>query len=260
MANTYCSLYSSPRLEFQPKLRQAIDRGCAISRTPPQIFFRADDIGVPSTKFSLLIEYFSRHRLPLCLAAVPAWTTHRRLDELLQVTGGHSSQWCWHQHGRLHRNFEQSGRKQEFGPARNREELFFQLEKGKSRMQNLFGDHFTPAFTPPWNRCSIEALRGLVDLNFKAVSRNRNAQPKAPPALPDFQVTVDLHTRKECAPSLALANLLDEIERGLASGLCGVMIHHQRMNESAFAFLDLLLSQIRDDKRITPVHFGELIK
>ena len=259
MVNSFCSLYRTPLPEFQPKLQLAIDRGCSVSHTPPQIFFRADDIGVPSTKFNRLIEYFSRHQLPLCLAAVPAWTTYSRLDELRKITGGNSSQWCWHQHGRLHRNFEQTGRKQEFGPARSSKELFVQLEKGKSRMQDLFGGHFTPVFTPPWNRCSIETLRGLVDLDFRAVSRNRNALPRAPSALPDFQVNVDLHTRKEGAPSLALANLLDEVEHGLASGLCGVMIHHQRMNESAFAFLDLLLSRIRADKRITPVHFGELI-
>ncbi|MFW2366446.1 MAG: hypothetical protein ACN4GW_08510 [Desulforhopalus sp.] len=181
------------------------------------------------------------------------------MAELRNLTGSNSSQWCWHQHGRLHRNFEQTGRKQEFGPARCSREIFRHLDKGRSRMQGLLGDDFTPVFTPPWNRCSSETLQALVELNFKAVSRNSTALPPPPPGLPDFQVNVDLHTRKEDVPELALTNILDELEQGLGSGICGVMIHHQRMTEPAFGFLDQLLSQLKAEKRIVPVHFGDLI-
>ena len=31
------------------------------------------------------------------------------------ITGNDDTLWCWHQHGRLHKNFEPSGKKQEFG-------------------------------------------------------------------------------------------------------------------------------------------------
>lgn len=126
-------------------------------------------------------------------------------------------------------------------------------------MQELLSDDFTPVFTPPWNRCSGDTLQRLVELNFKAVSRNRTALPPSPPGLPDFRINVDLHTRKEDMPELALTNILDELEQGLGTGICGVMIHHQRMNQPAFAFLDLLLSLLKADKRIAPVHFGDLI-
>lgn len=259
MSSKYCSLYRTSLPDVGRQLRQAIDRGCAAAPEDPQIFFRADDIGVPSPNFSRLVASFTRYRLPLCLASVPAWTTRRRLSELRRITGAGRSQWCWHQHGRLHRNFEPTGRKQEFGPARDRRKLRDQLAKGRSRLEALLGEDFTPVFTPPWNRCNDDTLQGLIELNFKAVSRNRNAQPETPSILPDFQVNIDLHTRKEDKPSLALAHILKEIEFGLASGLCGIMIHHQRMNQAAFSFLDMLLAQIQLDRRIYPVHFGDLL-
>lgn len=260
MGNRYSSQYNGVHPAVPERLRQSIDNGCAAAERAVVLFFRADDIGVPSANFSRLITSFTRHRLPLCLATVPAWTTQTRLAELRHLTGRNNSQWCWHQHGRLHRNFEKYGKKQEFGGARSRDELLIQLAKGKSRLTNLLGNDFTPVFTPPWNRCCGDTLQGLIELDFRAVSRARNAQPPSPDSLPDYQVNVDLHTRKEDSPSLALDNVLQEIEQGLATGVCGIMIHHQRMNQRAFEFLDQLLALLQSERRVIPVHFGDLIE
>lgn len=258
MNNHSPSLYSDVHPELRLRLRQSIDKGCA-ARGETVVFFRADDIGVPSANFNRLISSFIEHRLPLCLATVPVWATSQRLAELRRVTGRNSSQWCWHQHGRLHRNFEKYGKKQEFGSARNRGELIAQLAKGRSRLRALLGTDFTPVFTPPWNRCNADTLDGLVELDFRAVSRAHNAHPPAPDILPDYQVHVDLHTRKEASPALALDNVLGEIEFGLATGVCGIMIHHQRMNQPAFEFLDLLLTLLQANGCVIPAHFGDLL-
>ena len=91
-----------------------------------------------------------------------------------------------------------------------------------------------------------------------AVSRSKGARPEPLDNLPDYQVNVDLHTRKEIEPRLALENLLMEIEQGLASGLCGIMIHHQRMNSLALDLLDELLGLIQSNRRLIPVHFDDL--
>jgi len=74
-------------------------------------------------------------------------------------------------------------------------------------------------------------------LGFKAISRNKNAYPPSDGILPDIQVNVDLHTRKESDPEQGWNNLLNEIEKGLSNGLCGIMIHHQMMNKPAFSLL-----------------------
>ncbi len=260
MTKPISPLYAKSHEGADKKIAQQIERGCERAARRPLVFFRADDIGIPSRGFAELIESFRRHGLPLGLAAVPAWLTEQRLAELRRVTGTGSSEWCWHQHGHVHRNFEATGKKQEFGPAREAAQIQASLQQGRARLTRLLGHDFLPVFTPPWNRCSAAALQALVELGFQAVSRNRGACPESPAALPDFQVNVDLHTRKEPSPELSFTNLLSEIEEGLASGRCGIMIHHQRMNGRALQLLDLLLEKLGNNRTIIPVHFGDLLK
>lgn len=253
------SLYVVNHSDIGETLARRIDQGCRRATQRPLVFFRADDIGIPSRSFAQLIACFQKHRLPLCLATVPAWLTAVRLTELRRLTGTGSAQWYWHQHGRVHRNFETTGKKQEFGPARTKNTLHTSLLLGRERLTELLGADFHPVFTPPWNRCGSDTLQALVDLHFTALSRSMGARPEAPAALPDYQVNVDLHTRKEPEPQAALENLLHELEQGIASGLCGIMLHHQRMNDSALLVLDILLGLIADNKKLLPVHFGDLV-
>ena len=252
------SLYKNLPHDTEQQLRRAIARGLEGGQGEAQIFFRTDDIGVPGKQFNQLIQLFFDHHLPLCLAVVPSWLTMARFQILQRLTGKDSSQWCWHQHGWLHRNHENSGKKQEFGPGRPQEEQLADLKKGKERLLTIMGKSFSPYFTPPWNRCSLETLQGLQDLHFLAVSRSQGAQPDPPPGLPDLQVNIDLHTRKEPDPETSLKNFLEELERGIASGRGGIMIHHQRMNRAAFDFLALLLSTINSRPELHPVQFQEI--
>jgi hypothetical protein len=258
MTKPASSLYLINHPGIGDKIGRHMDRGCQRAAQRPLIFFRADDIGVPSRGFAQLIACFQKHRLPLCLATVPAWLTTARLKELRRLTGTGSAQWCWHQHGRVHRNFETSGKKQEFGPARTKSDIHTSLFQGKERLADLLETDFHPVFTPPWNRCGSDTLQALVDLHFTALSRSKGARPETLPALPDYQVNVDLHTRKEASPELALENFLHELEHGIASGLCGIMLHHQRMNRPALLMLDTLLDLIAGNKKLLPVHFGDL--
>jgi hypothetical protein len=253
-------LYSTSHDKADLRIARQIAAGCEQAADRPLVFFRADDIGIPSRRFSQLIECFRKHRLPLCLATVPAWLTEKRLAGLRRVTGTGNGQWCWHQHGHVHRNFEAAGKKQEFGPSRDAAKVRESLQRGRVRLAQLLGEDFLPVFTPPWNRCSAVTLQTLTELGYLAVSRSKGARPEPLENLTDFQVNVDLHTRKEQLPEQAFANLLKEIEEGLASGRCGIMIHHQRMNGRALRLLDILLEQIGNNQTIVPVHFGDLLK
>lgn len=247
--------------DLHRQLAMAIEKGCERypAQTAVQLFFRADDIGIPSAQFRAMVNLFRQYDMPLCLAVVPSWLNGDRLAELTSITSGSPRLWCWHQHGRLHRNFEPTGKKQEFGPARDYSILHHQVSSGMNRLQSLLGDRFQPYFTPPWNRCSRDAARALRDLKFAAVSRSSGAKPELTDLLPDFQVNVDLHTRKETDPDNCLANLLAELESALASGRCGIMLHHQRMNHNSFLLLNFLLTALRDCDRIQPCHFGDLL-
>jgi hypothetical protein len=122
------------------------------------------------------------------------------------------------------------------------------------------GDAFTPAFTPPWNRCDSETLKALQELGYKALSRNLGAQPPAPAALTEYPVSVDLHTRKEKDGESGWQNFLKELRESLGNGFCGIMIHHQRMNNAAFDFLELLLSELKRCNLARLVHVDTLLR
>ncbi len=244
--------------DLKQQLDYAIDKGLKNGNGEATLFFRADDIGVPSKQSSQLIQVFRKTQLPLCLAIVPTWLTSIRFVQLLEDTGPPTSQWCFHQHGWLHRNHEQSGKKQEFGTARPAAEQIEDLKKGKERLSSIMGEASSPFFTPPWNRCSRDTLCGLLELGFQGVSRSPNAQPSPPTGLPDIAINTDLHTRKEATTEESLRNLLAELTRGLSAGKSGIMIHHQRMNQTSFDFLALLLSIINARPNIHPVTFSEL--
>ncbi|HSL40437.1 MAG TPA: polysaccharide deacetylase family protein [Desulforhopalus sp.] len=257
----YCPspLYTTKHPDALARIDAAIARGCGRAERRPRLFFRADDIGVPSAHFARMIDLFQRHHLPLCLATVPSWLTARRWQDLQRITTAESTQWYWHQHGRSHHNFEPQGKKQEFGPSRSRLAIRQSLQLGRDRLQRLQGELFHPVFTPPWNRCSAETLTALADLGYQAVSRSRGALPQAPAGLFDLAVNVDLHTRKEPSAPAGFAALLSELEEALASGTAGIMLHHQRMNRAAFALLDLLLDRVNRNGRPLAVHFGDLL-
>jgi len=121
------------------------------------------------------------------------------------------------------------------------------------------GEDFYPVFTAPWNRCSSTTLELLVELGYHAVSRSRGSLPPPPDGLPDFQVNVDLHTRKELEAEEGWNGLFGDLKGALLSGLCGIMIHHQRMNGAAFAFLEVLLQKLSSHQSLPIVHFKDLV-
>ncbi|MDD4392869.1 MAG: polysaccharide deacetylase family protein [Desulfobacterales bacterium] len=234
----------------------AIDR--AGSARPVTIFFRADDVAVPGNSFDRLMALFLAHQLPLSLAVVPAWVTPARWADLRKSGAGERALWCWHQHGWRHVNHEPAGKKSEFGASRSREDITADLEKGRYRLQILLGPDFYPAFTPPWNRCDVTTLQQLKDLEYHAVSRSRGSCCPPPDGLPDIPVNVDLHTRKEIRSEQGWENLLGEIHQAISCGFCGIMIHHQRMNNAAFYFLKHLCRIISTRRELLAMHLKDL--
>ena len=247
--------------DIASRIEHGIAAGCAqkIKRGDASVFFRADDIAAPGNQFFRLIKLFSHYNVPLCLAVVPAWLTRPRWLALKSVGKKDASLWCWHQHGWRHINHEITGKKQEFGATRSRSDLEHDIGCGKQRLENLLGSVFYPAFTPPWNRCDQKTLDLLKKMDYAAISRSRGSKPPPPEGLLNVDVNVDLHTRKEKRPMAGLDNLFNELQQAIASGRCGIMIHHQRMNQAAFDFLEILLNALVRDKRFSLVHFRNLL-
>jgi len=262
MPTNVSSIWRRVPTDLVSRLDRCLQEAC--SHLSPKkagyVFFRADDVAVPGHNLARLLSIFEQRRSPLCLAVVPAWFTSQRWDCLKGVHANAAPLWCWHQHGWRHVNHAQEGKRQEFGPDRQRFKIRKDLLRGRSRLEEILGKAFVPVFTPPWNRCASQTLYLLKELNFAAVSRSLGSAPEPPEGLPDFFVNVDLHTRDEHGAIAGWNGLFSELKRAIASGHCGIMIHHQRMNSAAFEFLELLLRALLQRKELHLVHFGHLVQ
>ncbi len=227
---------------------------------PVRFFFRADDIGIPGKNFSCLTKMFYHYRTPLNLAVVPSWMTLERWEAFQPMDRQSPELWCWHQHGWRHLNHEVQGKKQEFGPARSDEQIVQDILSGRDKLSQILRDRFTPVFTPPWNRCDARTLSVLKYHGYQGISRHWRSLPSSSEELPDFPVRVDLHTRREAAPEAGWKALRKEFAVSAASGVCGVMIHHQRMNAAAFTFLELLLHTLRNTEHVQCLHLGDWLR
>ena len=229
-------------------------------RSGATVFFRADDIAIPSAKQNRLLELFARYDAPLCAAIVPAWINRSRWQAISDCVQGKHRLFAWHQHGWIHHNHETVGKKQEFGPgasyARKRRDIL----RGRDKLTGILGEHFLPVFTPPWNRLDQDTMHILRELGFRAISRYRGDRIPALPGLPDLAVNVDLHTRREGSAEAGWEGLLTELDQALATGIAGFMIHHQRMNGQAFAFLDALLPRLLAHPGIRLCHYTHLLQ
>ena len=239
---------------------EQITASAAAQNPPVNIFFRADDIAVPSKRFHRLMELFLTYQTPLCLAVVPAWMTRLRWKAMRSYINRGSRLFCWHMHGYRHKNHEKTGKKQEFGPARPHRDLSSDLEKGDRRLSRILDTQLTRVFTPPWNRCSSETMLILQQMGYAGISRDHDARPGAPEGFPDFQIHVDLHTRKEKAVKTGWRKLFHELETGFSSKRCGIMIHHMRMDNRAFLFLEFLLALFSRSPGVKTLSYDDMIK
>jgi len=84
---------------------------------PRPFFFRDDDAGWRDDRLRAVLDCFQTHGVPVDVAVFPAELTPgltRELEGRVRDTGVRV-----HQHGFAHGNHEPSGRKCEFGPARD---------------------------------------------------------------------------------------------------------------------------------------------
>ena len=260
MTRQISSLWFYQPSDLLSKVEHCIDIACehvAFER-PKYVFFRADDVAVPGNRFARLLELFTTYEAPLSLAVVPAWLTRLRWQHIKELDKKIPSILCWHQHGWRHINHEINEKKQEFGSVRPTSLVREDLVRGRSRLEDLMGEAYYPVFTPPWNRCSLDTLVLLKELGYHAVSRHLGSRPLPPDGLPDFPVNVDLHTRKETNPAEGWERLFAELGKAVYSGFCGIMIHHQRMNNMSFNFIEMLLQIFLRRKDVLLMHLKDL--
>jgi peptidoglycan/xylan/chitin deacetylase (PgdA/CDA1 family) len=204
-------------------------------RTPLQLFIRNDDVSDDEPRLRQLLALGEKHRVPLTLAVIPGLLTEGAIELLNQQDDLIELQ----QHGWQHTNHETCGKKCEFGASRDNAAQHADLAAGQARMNEAFGTRWFPAFTPPWNRCTAATAQGLIDLSFCALSRDVSQASFDDPRLPEFPVTLDLFRWRGGAALRPSDELHQELARQIRhTDRIGMMLHHQVMDDAAFALLD----------------------
>jgi hypothetical protein len=210
--------------------------------SPRPFFFRGDDAGWRDDRLRAVLDCFVARELPVDVAVIPAELTTGLTWELrvrVRDTGLRV-----HQHGFAHANHEPTGRKGEFGQARDAAAQTRDIAEGQRRMRDAFGPHMDAVFTPPWNRCVPSIADSLVPLGFEVLSRDSTAAPLDPSDLVEIPVTVDWFghhkgvrwTRAELGEAVAASIRRDQA--------VGVMLHHAVTDEAELAGIDDLLALV----------------
>ncbi len=208
----------------------------------PDIFFRDDDADRDIPELRRLLDVFGSKRTPISLAVIPGTLSPdgaRLLRDLAEAP------WVeLHQHGWMHTNHEPEGRKCEFGPSRGLAQQRLDIMRGRERLLDQLGDRCVPIFTPPWNRCTSETCRALVELGFTALSKDQSPCPAAVD-IPEASIAVDIFTWKR-GPQLKSAEGIgaELLKRFRRSEPVGILLHHKVMAGQAFALVESLLATL----------------
>lgn len=211
------------------ELRRTLDT----APRPVAFFFRDDDAGWSDDRLLELLDLFTRHSMPIDVAAIPVALTSGLAVTLRSRLEAQPAQVAIHQHGFAHQNHEPEGqRKCEFGGTRESSFQQSDIEAGKQRLFDLFGSHMRPIFTPPWNRCTAATGECLLQAGFRILSRDVTAAPLNLDGLIELPITIDWFARVR-----GVRLSLEELGATLAvkvrtSAPVGVMFHHALMDES----------------------------
>lgn len=206
-----------------------------------QLFFRDDDFGWEMERFSRLASLFAEQGHKLNAAAIPQLTNSAAIRSGLPAQAAASVQLVVH--GFSHTNHEPAGKKSEFGPYRKLEEVEKQLAEGLERVGSA-ANNFFPCFVPPWNSIDSRFLPLLASTGYRMLSRFEKASAERGP-LPERSVSLDLHTRKDGIWLSPEAILTSIYEAQKTQSALGVMLHHNRMEDSDYATLASVLAALR---------------
>jgi len=219
-------------------VRRALDEAAV----PSTFFFRNDDAGWADERLHPLLDVFEDHGVPVDLAIIPQALSPAGAAALAARTGRRRGGIGLHMHGFAHENHEPTGKKCEFGPARDVAMQRRDLETGRRRLQELLGEQVDPIFTPPWNRCTAETARQLVEVGFRAISRDAGELRFRMPALLEIPISVDWLRR---GPD-GLAGVASRLAATIRSAApVGVMLHHALLDDEERRLLGELLTFAR---------------
>lgn len=221
------------------------------------LLFRDDDFGWQPKAFSRLLTLFARYDQKLNAAAIPTSSSEEVIRESIPYSYQAAPYLQIVTHGFRHESHEKVGKKSEFGPERDPAEVLRELRMGREKLQESFENYF-PCFVPPWNRMADAHLPLLKEAGYLMLSRDESKEPRAAASVPEFNVSIDLHTSKKIKYShKELFRLLaSKYEAG--EEFTGIMLHHNVMTDEDFDTLEGLLKDLTK-RNIYSCFYSDLI-
>ncbi len=136
-----------------------------------RLFIRNDDVWTLDREFRFFFDLAIDHGLPVVHAVIPGkmdqglirflCRAKEKMPQLLDIV----------QHGWIHANHSvDTGLKYEFGPSRDYGSQHMDIKQGQKKMRLAFGEHFIPAFVPPYHGYDERTLQGLHEEGFQIFS------------------------------------------------------------------------------------------
>jgi hypothetical protein len=130
-----------------------------------KICFRNDDVNILSPELIDLTSLFIEKRIPITHAIEPANVTmetaswlkalKRKNPDLIEIV----------QHGWKHKKYGAG----EFGKSRTYYEQLEDLQRGKDKMEKIFGEYFFPLLTFPFGVYDKNTIKAANNLKFAAI-------------------------------------------------------------------------------------------
>lgn len=220
----------------------------SILDVPMATFVRDDDAGWDDDALLALLDTMAKAAVPIDLAVIPTAMTPTLAVELRRRLDHDPMSMGVHQHGYAHTNHQTQGRKSEFGDERPLEALRQDIEDGRARLRDAFGDRLDDAFTPPWNRLDARTPPVLVRAGIRCLSRDRCAvQRGASSGLFELPVDVDWSRAwREGGLARVARDMATATREQAGEGRpVGLMLHHAAMQADEREALDALLRLMR---------------
>ena len=162
------------------------------------------------------------------------------------------------QHGYSHNNYSKE-EQSEYPENRDEELVKSEIILGRDKLKDLFGNKFINVFIPPWFEIDKKFQKIIKRENFVAMS-NYWGNHINEFNLIEANCQVDLVDWDRAytfgGEEFVLNQIINELEND--SSNIGILLHHERMGEESYSFLNKLITILNKYANITSIE--EVIK
>lgn len=220
-----------------------------------EFWWRDDDAVRPTPQLEKLLALRRTHGVPVGLSVIPA-AAQADLAARLSSEDGISIL----QHGWAHTDHSRHALSPsaEFGSERSREAILGDLARGRTVLDQIFGDAWLKVVVPPFNYIEPNAAAALPAAGYVGLSTHGFKRYRIP-GLAHFNVHIDpmdwskgVFVGEELSLGRAVAHLQAKRE-GLAASdePTGVGTHHLNHDDRSWRFLEALFTRLRTSKAVS---------